>query len=134
MRSPHCQNYLPDWTTSSRPSTFNSKRPGQGEVGPATEVLITANIGQAILDSRSIFLVNPEPDSAELASLLDTGRQVRWVSKGTAQGDWVDSFARFLLTLRASEHTAAKQSMLRSKKNNTKSISPSLPKNRRKAS
>lgn len=105
-----------------------------GEVGPATEVLITANIGQAILDSRSIFLVNPEPDSAELASLLDTGRQVRWVSKGTAQGDWVDSFARFLLTLRTSEHTAAKQSMLRSKKNNTKSISPSLPKNRRKAS
>jgi len=105
-----------------------------GEKGPATEVLITANIEQALLDSRPIFLVDPKPDPTKLASLLDTGRPVRWVSKGTGQGDWVDSFARFMLTLRVSECTKAKQSKLYREKNSTKSISASLPKRRKKAS
>ena len=76
-----------------------------GNDGPATEVMITANIQQALLDSRPVFLVDPEPDLQELANLLDTGRQVRWVSKGTDQSTWVDSFARFLFTLRIAEKT-----------------------------
>ena len=105
-----------------------------GEFGPATEVLITANIDQAIVDSRAIFLVNPKPDAAKLASLLDTGRPVRWVSQGATQGDWVDSFARFMLTLRASELTTAKQSKVSLEKDLTKSIGRTLPKNRKKAS
>ena len=105
-----------------------------GETGPATEVLITANIEQALLDSRPTFLVNPQPDSSLLAALLDTGRPVRWVSQGANQGDWVDSFARFMLTLRASERAKSQQTELHFQKNSTKSITASLTKNRKKAS
>ncbi|MCH1576016.1 MAG: hypothetical protein L7S67_07050 [Flavobacteriales bacterium] len=104
-----------------------------GDLGPATEILITANIDQAIVDSRAIFLVNPKPNADKLAALLDTGRQVRWVAQGTAQGDWIDSFARFMLTLRVSELTQAQRSKVRRKKGSTKSITASLPK-RKKAS
>lgn len=105
-----------------------------GDDGPATEILITANIDQAVMDSRPIFLVNPKPDASKLASLLDTGRQMRWVSQGTSQGDWIDSFARFMLTLRVSDRTQAKQSKLSRNKDNTKSIAPAAPKSRKKAS
>lgn len=76
-----------------------------GEDGPATEVLITANVQQAILDSRAIFLVDPEPDAQALSNLLDTGRATRWVAGRTPKKIWVDSFARFLFTLRVEEKT-----------------------------
>ena len=105
-----------------------------GEAGPPTEVLITANIEQAILDSRAIFLVNPKPNSTSLANLLDSGRQVRWVSEGTNQRDWVDSFARFMLMLRVSESSTIQPSKMGGRKDNTKSITPSLAKPRKKAS
>ena len=71
-----------------------------GDDGHPTEVLITANIKQAILDSRPVFLVDPEPDANELAKLLDAGRPTRWVARKTPKSVWVDSFARFLFTLR----------------------------------
>jgi hypothetical protein len=103
-----------------------------GEDGPATEVLITANVEQAILDSRPIFLVNPEPDPNRLASLLDTGRAVRWVSKGTPQGVWVDSFARFLFTLRISQKTQHQRKLRPDAK--AKTLQTSKTRNRRKAS
>ena len=67
-----------------------------GEDGPATEVLITANVAQALADSRPIFLVDPNPNAASLANLLDEGRHTRWVAKNTPKNVWVDSFARFL--------------------------------------
>jgi hypothetical protein len=104
-----------------------------GDLGPATEVLITANIDQAFLDSRAIFLVNPKVDSDKLLSLEKTGRQVLQVSQGMTQGDWVDSFARFMLTLRVSQFKQAQQSVVGHKKGRTKSITASLPK-RKKAS
>jgi hypothetical protein len=76
-----------------------------GEDGPATEVLITANVAQALADSRPIFLVDPNPNAASLANLLDEGRHTRWVAKNTPKNVWVDSFARFLYTLRIDEKT-----------------------------
>lgn len=104
-----------------------------GEDGPATEVIITANINQAILDCRPVFLVDPEPDLQQLANLLDMGRQVRWVSKGTDQATWVDSFARFLFTLRIAEKTqAARNKKLREGKSGT--LHATRHGNRRKAS
>lgn len=104
-----------------------------GNDGPATEVMITANIQQAILDSRPVFLVDPEPDLQKLANLLDTGRQVRWVSKGTDQATWVDSFARFLFTLRIAEKTRdARNRKLTEGK--AKPLHPSKTGSRRKAS
>ena len=41
-----------------------------GEEGPATEVLITANIEQALVDSRPIFLVDPKPDAHQVGQPL----------------------------------------------------------------
>ena len=76
-----------------------------GEDGPATEVLITANVAQALADSRPIFLVDPNPNAASLANLLDEGRHTRWVAKNPPKNVWVDSFARFLYTLRIDEKT-----------------------------
>lgn len=104
-----------------------------GNDGPATEVMITANIQQAILDSRPVFLVDPEPDLQELANLLDTGRQVRWVSKGTDQATWVDSFARFLFTLRIAEKTRDARNRKRTE-GKAKPLHPSKTGSRRKAS
>lgn len=78
-----------------------------GLQGAPTEILVTANVEQAILDTRSVFLVHPEPDSKLLSELLDTGRSVRWIPKNTDQGTWVDAFARFLHTLRLSEQVEA---------------------------
>lgn len=78
-----------------------------GLQGAPTEILITANVEQAILDTRSVFLVHPEPDSKLLSDLLDTGRSVRWIPKNTDRGTWVDAFARFLHTLRLSEQVEA---------------------------
>lgn len=104
-----------------------------GESGAATEVLITANVEQALLDSRAVFLVNPNPDAAQLANLLDTGRQVRWVSEGTPQSDWVDSFARFLFTLRISEKAQATRNLMHASRSKTKAI-PSPKGKRKKAS
>lgn len=103
-----------------------------GEEGPATEVMITANVEQAILDSRPIFLVEPEPDPTRLASLLDAGRQVRWVSKGTPEHIWVDSFARFLFTLRIRQKTEHQRNLRNSSK--SKTLQTAKPGNRRKAS
>tara|TARA_X000000950_G_scaffold264169_1_gene337150 strand:- start:328 stop:774 length:447 start_codon:yes stop_codon:yes gene_type:complete len=74
-----------------------------GLEGAPTEILITANVEQAILDSRSVFLVHPKPDPAMLSNLLDTGRSVRWIPENTDQGTWVDAFARFVHTLRLAE-------------------------------
>ena len=71
--------------------------------GKPTEVLITSNVEQAILDSRPIFLVHPAPNSKLLSELMDTGRAVRWIPDGTPQSTWVDSFARFLYGLRVKE-------------------------------
>lgn len=71
-----------------------------------TEMLITSNVEQAILDTRPIFLVHPNPDSKLLSGLIDTGRPMRWIPKGTPEGSWVDSFARFLHALRTTTATA----------------------------
>ena len=76
--------------------------------GAPTEVLVTANVEQAILDSRAIFLVAPNPDSVLLSGLIDTGRAMRWIPEKTDRGTWVDGFARFLLARRVSERTQAK--------------------------
>lgn len=78
-----------------------------GLEGAPTEILITANIDQAICDTRAIFLVAPNPNPEALAGLLDTGRPVRWIPEGTDQGTWVDGFARFLLSLRLKERAQA---------------------------
>ena len=104
-----------------------------GENSHATEVLITANIQQAILDSRPVFLVDPEPDSTELAKLLDTGRPTRWVARRTPKGIWVDSFARFLFTLRIDQKTQYERNHGRITKS-TKALSGEKPSKRRKAS
>jgi len=104
-----------------------------GDDGHATEVLITANIQQAILDSRPIFLVDPEPDAVELARLLDTGRPTRWVAKRTPKSIWVDSFARFLFTLRIDQKTQRERIQGRLGKS-TKALPGDKPSNRRKAS
>lgn len=78
-----------------------------GLEGAPTEILITANMEQAICDSRAVFLVAPSPDPEALAGLLDTGRPVRWIPAGTDRGTWVDGFARFLLSLRLKERAQA---------------------------
>lgn len=78
-----------------------------GLEGAPTEILVTANVEQAILDSRSVFLVNPKPDAELLSGLLDTGRSVRWIPENTDQGTWVDAFARFIHTLRLAERVEA---------------------------
>lgn len=74
-----------------------------GLEGAPTEVLVTANVEQAIHDSRAIFLVCPKPDPTLLSGLIDTGRALRWIPEGTKHGTWVDGFARFLLAKRISE-------------------------------
>lgn len=80
-----------------------------GLEGAPTEMLITANIEQAIMDSRAVFLVDPAPQPELLAGLMDTGRPVRWVPAGTDMGTWVDAFARFLHNLRLKESQHAKK-------------------------
>ena len=87
-----------------------------GLQGAPTEVLITANLEQAILDSRAIFLVSPHPDPAMLSGLIDTGRSMRWIPEGTDRGTWVDGFARFLLAQRVSERSQAKSNGIRPSK------------------
>ena len=67
-----------------------------------------------------------------LASLLDAGRQVRWVSKGTPEHIWVDSFARFLFTLRIRQKTEHQRNLRNSSK--SKTLQTAKPGNRRKAS
>lgn len=104
-----------------------------GDDGHATEVLITASIQQAILDSRPIFLVDPSPDPSELAKLLDTGRPTRWVAKKTPKSVWVDSFARFLFTLRIDHKTQFERNNGRVTKA-AKALAGNKPSNRRKAS
>lgn len=104
-----------------------------GDDGHATEVLITANIKQAILDSRPVFLVDPSPDSAELAKLLDTGRPTRWVANRTPKSIWVDSFARFLFTLRIDQKTQHERNYGRIS-GATKALRGNKPRKRRKAS
>ena len=104
-----------------------------GEDGHSTEVLITASIKQAILDSRPVFLVNPNPDPAELAKLLDTGRSVRWVANRTPKSIWVDSFARFLFTLRIDQKTQHERNHGRLSKA-SKPLAGDKPSKRRKAS
>ena len=89
-----------------------------GLEGAPTEILVTANVEQAIFDSRSVFLVHPKPDPNLLSSLLDSGRSVRWIPKDTDQGTWVDAFARFLHTLRLAErvHSMTHPSKTRSER------------------
>ena len=90
-----------------------------GEEGPATEVLITANIEQALSGLAAHFLGRPQSRrQRNWPAFSDTVVQSRWVSKGTPQGDWVDSFARFLLTLR-DRMQKAKQSELPDKEQAT---------------
>lgn len=84
-----------------------------GLQGPPTEVLVTANVEQAISDSRAIFLVSPNPDPALLSGLIDTGRAMRWIPEETDRGTWVDGFARFLLAKRVSERAQAKSNSTR---------------------
>ncbi len=81
--------------------------------GAPTEVLVTANVEQAILDPRAIFLVSPNPEPKLLSGLIDTGRAMRWIPKETDRGTWVDGFARFLLAQRISERTQAKSESTR---------------------
>ena len=104
-----------------------------GTDGHATEVLITASIKQAIHDSRPVFLVDPEPDATELAKLLDTGRSTRWVAKNTPKSVWVDSFARFLFTLRIDQKTQFERNSGRVARA-AKTLAGNKPGNRRKAS
>ena len=94
-----------------------------------TEVLVTANLEQAILDSRPVFLVHPNPNSRKLADLLDSGRPVRWVPQGTPHGTWVDGFAHFIHTLRMTQK-ADKGGKTRP----DRVILPKQPASRRKAS
>ena len=84
-----------------------------GLQGAPTEVLVTANVEQAISDSRAIFLVSPNPNPELLSGLIDTGRAMRWIPEETDRGTWVDGFARFLLARRVSERAQVKSNSTR---------------------
>jgi len=88
-----------------------------GLQGAPTEVLVTANVEQAISDSRAIFLVAPNPDPTLLSGLIDTGRAIRWIPEETDHGTWVDGFARFLLARRVSERTQSNSNIAHRSRN-----------------
>jgi hypothetical protein len=77
-----------------------------GDKGAATEVLITANLGQAEADARSVFYVGPITDTESLARVIENKPHFRLVPIQYDTAQWQKNFTRFIVEMRIAQRNA----------------------------
>jgi hypothetical protein len=74
-----------------------------GDNGAATEILVTANLGQAAADSRAVFYVGPITDTEKLAKIIEDKPHFRLVPIQYDTAQWQKNFTRFITEMRCAQ-------------------------------
>lgn len=74
-----------------------------GDKGSSTEILVTANLGQAAADSRATFYVGPITDTEQLAKIIEEKPHFRLVPIQYDTAKWQKNFTRFIIEMRAAQ-------------------------------